>query len=106
MRVIYLFSLLLDISIDAPGARDEDVDVTVTQGVLHVKISRQKLTERDVGFYHREERLFVERRRSIKLPENADADHAVASLKNGILSVTLPKMSGAVPKRNIPLLRK
>jgi HSP20 family molecular chaperone IbpA len=68
-----------------------------------VKISRQKLTESDIGFYHREERLFAERRRCIKLPENADCDHAVAALSNGILTVTLPKSTCA--KKMIPFLK-
>jgi HSP20 family molecular chaperone IbpA len=80
--------------------------VTITHGILNVKISRQKNVERDLGtFYHREERLFAERRRSIKLPENSDCDHAIAELKHGILTVTLPKVATIVKMKSIPLIR-
>jgi HSP20 family protein len=96
----------LSLAVDAPGAKDEDVDVTITHGILNVKISRQKIVERDLGtFYHHEERLFVERRRSIKLPDNSDCDHAIAELNHGILTVNLPKTAATMTKKNIPLLR-
>ncbi len=86
--------------VDAPGARDEDIQVCFTHGTLAVKISRQRITERDIGKFHQEERCFAEKRRVIKVPDNIDTDHAHAELKNGILNITLPKLHQS-PGRNI-----
>ena len=79
------------IKLELPGVSEDDIDLTVDGGVLTVKgekrIEREEkgetwyVTERQVG-------RFV---RSFRLPEDADADKVDAVLKDGVLSVTLPR---------------
>lgn len=91
------------IILDAPGVNDEDVELSVVNGILDVKINRKPPQERVVGIHHRAERRFAERHRRLRLPENADGDHPVASLNNGVLLITFPKLGESAVKK-IPIM--
>lgn len=92
------------IIVDAPGVNDEDVDISVVNGILDVKMNRKPPQERIVGIHHRAERRFAERHRRLRLPENADGDHPVASLNNGVLTITFPKLGESLVKK-IPIVQ-
>eukprot|EP00602_Paraphysomonas_sp_CaronLab_P006306 CAMPEP_0185027850 /NCGR_PEP_ID=MMETSP1103-20130426/13116_1 /TAXON_ID=36769 /ORGANISM="Paraphysomonas bandaiensis, Strain Caron Lab Isolate" /LENGTH=113 /DNA_ID=CAMNT_0027562003 /DNA_START=234 /DNA_END=575 /DNA_ORIENTATION=- len=89
---------------DVPGAKDEDVELKIENGMLALRVTREQTRERDVGIEHRRERFFGELKRTIKLPSNADQDNATATLEGGVLSITLPKLDAAAPGKKIPLV--
>jgi HSP20 family protein len=91
------------LSIDAPGARDEDVELSVSNGMLGVCVTRQRTVERDVGIHHRTERSYCEMRRTMPLPTNANPDAAVANLTRGILTISFPKLNQTPSAKKIPL---
>ncbi|GBF93251.1 hypothetical protein Rsub_05983 [Raphidocelis subcapitata] len=86
------------ISLDVPGMSKDDVKVTVEEGVLTVQGERRhEHEEKQEGG-----RVWIERshghfHRAFPLPPGADADHITAAVKDGVMTVTLPK-APAPPK--------
>lgn len=83
------------ITLDAPELSLEDIDVRVENGSLHVSGERKREELSDDRKYHRVERVYGAFRRVFQLPDNIDEDHIAASLKNGVLAVSLPKTERA-----------
>jgi HSP20 family protein len=79
---------------EIPGIDPEhDVELTVLDGILHIRARREERSERDEeGGYHSEFRYgsFV---RNIALPPGVDEDDIRASYKDGILEVRIPSGS-------------
>lgn len=88
------------VSVEVPGMKKEDIHVTVHDGVL--TISGERKSEKDVkeGTVHRTERFYGKFSRSISLPAAVKSDKVLASYKDGVLSVEVPKADEAKP-RNI-----
>jgi len=85
---------------ELPGARPEDVEITVHQGVLTVSGKREEQSEEERGGYLVRERHSGSFRRSLQLPEGVDEDSIRARFENGVLEVSI-EGGGAVqgPKR-------
>jgi HSP20 family protein len=84
---------------ELPGMSVEDIDVTLTDGLLTIKGER-KMDKEDKGEnYRRIERKFGSFSRSFKLGVEVKADTIDASYKDGILTLTLPKAEDSKPKR-------
>ena len=76
---------------ELPGYGPKDIDVSVVQNTLTVRGERSD--EADEGRnYHRRERAPGKFVRSMELPFNVDAEEVEAELKNGILTVRLPRI--------------
>jgi HSP20 family protein len=83
---------------DLPGLADGDVGLTLEGDVLTVKAERR--TEVPEGFRPvRSERPAMRLARSFELPCRVDGDATSASMKDGVLTVTLPKAKEARPRR-------
>ncbi len=80
--------------IDLPGVLPEDLDVTVSNGYVHIKAERRQMHEETLGYTHNIERSFGRVSRSLQLPLRADPDSSQASFKNGVLTVTFKKLEG------------
>lgn len=84
---------------ELPGLGRENVDVTVKDGVLTVEAGNETDTDRSAEGYHVRERRVGKFARSLSLPDNVDVDKITADIKNGVLTVTLPKTAAAQPKK-------
>jgi len=86
------------VSIEVPGLKKDDLNVTVHDGVL--TISGERKTEKDVkeGTVHRTERFYGKFSRSVSLPAEVRADKVSAAYKDGVLTVEVPKAEEAKPK--------
>jgi len=84
---------------ELPGMTREDVQITLENNVL--SIAGERKFEKDVKgeSYHRLERTFGTFARSFSLPANVKTDKVEAVFKDGILTVTLPKVEEAKPRR-------
>jgi HSP20 family protein len=82
----------LRICVDLPGISKENVKVDIHEGMLTVQGERRE--ERTEGGqqqgFRRSERRYGSFYRSIALPEAADAEQAQASMKEGVLEITIP----------------
>jgi HSP20 family protein len=79
----------LMIRVSLSGVRQEDVDITFSDGVLTVSGERRSdLDEEGVSFYVRE-RYYGAFRRTITLPAGTDENRISADFENGLLEVTI-----------------
>jgi len=82
------------------GVRPQDLDISVNNDMLTIRGSRsheQAVSQKDYFF---QECYWGNFSRSIILPTEVKSDKISATLKNGVLTVTLPKLER---KRNIPV---
>lgn len=87
------------VEVEVPGMAPEAINVSLTDNAL--VISGEKSAEHEekdeARNYVRRERSYGSFRREIPLPvRQLDADNIDATFKNGVLTVTLPKLEGAV----------
>jgi HSP20 family protein len=87
--------------LDAPGLNREDIDLTVENNVLTVSGERKWEHEegKPEGEYHIFERRYGRFERSFALPRRVDASRIDAHYENGVLTVTMPKLEAAKPRR-------
>ena len=83
---------------DLPGVKQEDIELTVKDGVLSLSGKREELTEEE-----RDGAIYRERRagsftRTVKLGDVVDAEAIEAKFEGGVLTVTLPKRPEVKPK--------
>ena len=84
---------------EIPGMNVEDIDITLTDGLLTIKGERKMEIEDKQENYHRIERQFGSFSRSLNLGLKVEAEGIDAAYKDGILTVTLPKAEEDKPKR-------
>jgi len=83
---------------EVPGMKESDLKLEVHQDVL--SLSGERRTEVPEGYaLHRRERVPVKFARSLGLPCKIDAEKATAVLKDGLLTLTLPKVPEAQPRQ-------
>ena len=80
-----------------PGYTNEDVTINVDKHVLH--IASEKMTKKDERTYIVRERGNIRFDRAFSLPEGINEEAIEAEFKNGILTVTLPKLPVKEPKK-------
>ena len=79
-------------TVDLPGFERDEVDVHVTDRTLTIKAEREEHIDETEPQYIRQERQYRSMHRSVDLPEGVDTDNVTATMKNGVLSVSLPKI--------------
>ena len=85
------------VTAELPGLSERDIKLTLSQEVLTIAGERSITTPSGYSV-HRQERPGVTFSRSFALPCRVNPERAKASVKNGILTVTLEKMSDAIPR--------
>jgi HSP20 family protein len=80
-------------TVDLPGYDRDDVEVRVTDHTLRIAAERDEALEEGDERYIRNERRHQSTRRSIRLPEEVDAAGVSARMKNGVLTITIPKLA-------------
>jgi len=83
---------------EIPGVSMNDVEINVVGNELSIKGRRNCRCDENVTF-HRQERGVGEFSRFLTLPVAIDADKVEAVLKNGVLTIKLPKAEAAKPRR-------
>ena len=88
------------IEFDVPGVTEDNLEVSVEDGVLQISGERHK-PERDGELKHQEGR-FGSFERSIRLHETLDPTSISAELEHGILTLTILRRAESQPRR-IPI---
>jgi HSP20 family protein len=84
------------VEVELPGVSDQDVEITVHNGMLSIRGERKPAEGRRYLYNGRSYGRFE---RVITLPEAVRSDDVRATLKDGILSLTLPKSPEAKPRK-------
>jgi HSP20 family protein len=97
----------LVIKADLPGAKPEDVEVTVEDGDLVIKGERKAEKEVNEKDYYRMERSYGSFYRRQPLPEGTKPEQIRATFAHGVLEVTAPKPVEKKPEaQKIPISTK
>ena len=80
------------VTMELPGVRAEQVEVALTNGELRVRGRKRKGAPRGVISHLCSERSFGQFARNIPLRRPVRKDEATAELKDGVLTVRLPKL--------------
>lgn len=85
----------------------KDVEISVVDGILHLRAEREERKEEDRPDGYRSEFHYGSLERSIRLPEGATEKDIKATYKDGILEVKVPAPKAAEPKpaKKIPIAR-
>jgi HSP20 family protein len=86
------------VSVEVPGLKREDINVSVHDGVLTVSGERKREKDIKEGSVHRTERYYGKFSRSVSLPAEVRADKVTAAYKDGVLHVELPKAEETKPR--------
>jgi len=81
------------------GVKPEDLDISITNEAVTIRGKREKLEEIKDEDYFYQECYWGKFSRSIILPQEIDSEKSVASLKNGILTIKLPKLNRQKTKK-------
>lgn len=73
------------------GVKPEDLDLSITNDMITIRGKRQRHEEVNEENYYYKELYWGTFSRSVILPEEVDSEKAEATLKNGLLTVKLPK---------------
>jgi len=87
------------LSVELPGIRAQDVDVTVDGDMLVVRGAKSEERDEGEGAWHVSERRFGRFERMFQLPRDVDPERIEAGCRDGVLRVTLPKRGGAAESR-------
>jgi HSP20 family protein len=87
------------VTVEVPGIKADDLDITLEDGLLTIKGERRFTQESTEQQFHRVERRYGSFRRSITLPAQVQADRIEASFEDGVLQVVVPKAEEAKPKK-------
>ncbi len=84
-----------NVVIKAPiaGVKADDIDISVSEDVVTLRGERREEREVDREHYYVQECYWGSFSRSVILPTSTVAEKAVASLKDGVLTITIPKVA-------------
>lgn len=85
------------------GVNPEDLDITITNDMVTIKGKREKDEVTAEGDYYYQECYWGAFSRSVILPVDVEAEKAEATMKNGILTIKLPKIE-KIKTRKIKVL--
>lgn len=84
---------------DLPGVNKEDIEITTTGNRLQISGKREQQQESKSDTIYTYERQYGSFSRAFTLPDSADVDHAKSELKDGVLTLVIPKKPGAQSKK-------
>jgi len=89
----------VEITVDLPGMKPEEVKVELREGVLWITGEKKEEKEEKGKTFHRVERRTGSFRRGFALPTEVEEAKVGAKFDGGVLHITLPKAEKVAPKR-------
>jgi HSP20 family protein len=93
------------ISMELPGVAEDDIHLTVEDGMVQVSGEKKTSREEKGETWYFSERQFGSFSRSFRLPADADAAGVTAEMKDGVLTVTIPKRTAAPAAKRVPITK-
>lgn len=88
--------------VEVPGIDRKDLHISVENNVLTIRGERRWEEKKEERSYHQVERLYGTFQRSFTLPTNVNPERVKATCKDGILTITMPKVEAA-KRKEIPV---
>ena len=80
-----------NVELEVPGMTQDELDVTLADGVLSIRGEKQSRFDEDKGVAHVIGCSYGSFEQRIPLRAEVDADAVQATVKDGVLTITLPK---------------
>jgi len=87
------------VTCELPGLDQKEIDVSIASNVLTIKGQKKDEREEKKGKYYKKESWSGSFQRTLPLPTSVAADKVKADLKDGVLTIVLPKKEEAKPKQ-------
>jgi len=84
---------------DLPGVNRDDIAISVSGNRIQISGKRDEEREEKEETVYTYERQYGSFMRSFTLPDNADLEHAKSELKDGVLTLAVPKKTRQQPKK-------
>jgi HSP20 family protein len=84
---------------ELPGYKLDELEIFVVKNELTLKGERKAVEEAKDATFHRRERTEGVFSRILRLPTDVDAEKVHAKLKDGVLTITLPKAEATKPRK-------
>ena len=98
---VYEYDTKIGVIAEIPGLDKKDLNVEVEEGVLTVSGEKSHGFDEGEAKVLRRELKHSSFKRQFTLGEQLDGDNISANFKDGILSIEIPKIEPALPKKNI-----
>ena len=89
----------LHVTVELPGVPKDQVEITLEDGVLTIAGEKKSAQNDESHGVHIVERTYGAFTRTLKLPQTIDSEKAQARFEHGVLTIALPKLEAAKPKR-------
>lgn len=86
------------ITMELPGVEESNIDIAVQDGVVTVKGEKTDSREEQGDTWYFSERQYGAFSRSFRLPADADGDKIDARLRDGVLTLSVPKRRPEAPQ--------
>ncbi len=96
----------LKITAEVPGVDESHLNVSVRGDAVTIKGQKEEAAEGNSQTKQTAETRCATFERTFKLPYQVDSEKAVATLKNGVLTVVVPKLPGQQPEGRKLAIRK
>lgn len=93
----------LHLTMELPGMSEQDIDVELLENAVRIHGEKKDERETQGHDFHRTERLFGSFERVVPLPVKVHRDGVSATVKNGVLTVVLPKAEPSAVQQKIPV---
>jgi HSP20 family protein len=87
------------VTVELPGMETQDIDLNLQGDLLTIKGERKLEKEESNRRYHRREQAYGSFTRSLRLPCAVNGEKVKANMKNGVMTITLPKAAEHVGRR-------
>ena len=84
---------------EIPGVDPKEIEIEVVDNVLTLRGEKKSEREEEGKGFHYVERRYGGFNRSIELPTSVDSEKVSAEYKNGVLTVHMPKVEAAKPRK-------
>jgi HSP20 family protein len=91
------------IEISAPGLKKDDIKIELENETLKISSVAEEEKEEKTETFHRREFYRTSFERNFLVPKNINKEEISATMSDGILSLTLPKVKEVKSKENIKI---
>ena len=81
------------ISMELPGVSEDDIELSINNGSLIVRGEKKTESEKKGDTWYFSERQYGAFSRTFQLPEDADEGKTSATMKDGVLKITVPRVA-------------
>ena len=87
------------VDVEIPGVKASDIDVEIVNDTLTIRGEKRRESKHSEKNFYRMERTYGSFQRVLSLPEDVDQDGVTATMKKGVLTITMPRTP--VPRADV-----